>query len=162
MNELNRPRDGRIFLKVKLKSLAAEARIIRQAERRTTGAHLVGEMTNEGIRVKMERHKGWHEDPERFLQYRQLHRHRTVNVRVEARNTLAAYAFLRGRPVARVFPRPPKGGRKTGKVYAWPDAEKVAVMVRGYGLKPSGENAETFKAAKAAEQDRLKAWLEGK
>ena len=63
-------RDRRLFLKIKLKSLAAEARIIRREEHRVPPAQ-----------------RGLHS---------QLHAHRTGIVRSEARHTLLAYGFLRG------------------------------------------------------------------
>jgi hypothetical protein len=61
------------FLKVKIKSLAAEAKII-----------------------KLEEDRAW---AHTILQG-QLHSHRVVDVRREQRSTLLAYAFLRGRRYA--------------------------------------------------------------
>jgi hypothetical protein len=61
-------KDRREMLRVKLKSLAEEARIIRREERRTNG----------------------------FLR-EELHDHRVKNVRQAARNTHLAYGFIRGR-----------------------------------------------------------------
>jgi hypothetical protein len=60
-----------VFLKIKLKSLAAEARIIHAQERKTRGAY---NDTRES-----------------------LHRHRIDVVRRESRATHLAYGFLRGR-----------------------------------------------------------------
>lgn len=57
-------------MKIKIKSLAAEAAIIRSEERKHTGA-----------------------------QRASLHQHRTVDVRREARAALLAYAFLRNKPL---------------------------------------------------------------
>lgn len=66
------------MLKVKVKSLVAEARIIRLEERRAkAGSRLHGE----------------------------LRRHRTFDLRVEQRLSLLAYAFLRGRPRVACEPR---------------------------------------------------------
>ena len=62
-----------VFLKVKVKSLAAEARIIRHEERKTRGQ----------IRCS-------------------LHEHRVGTVRREARNTLLAYGYLRARSYAQM------------------------------------------------------------
>jgi len=61
------------FLRVKLKHLAAEARIIRVEERRAN------------------HHKNYQ------LQ-NQLHQHRVTVVRSAARSTLLAYQYLRGKP----------------------------------------------------------------
>lgn len=61
-------RDHRLFLKVKIKSLAEEARIIRKEEKRCNS----------------------------FLKH-ELRVHRTSVVRLEARATLLAYGYIRGR-----------------------------------------------------------------
>jgi hypothetical protein len=77
-----RPKDGRLFLKIKIKNLADEARLIR---RETAKAR----------------------DPQTK---NQLWLHRTTVVRQAARNTQIAYAFIRGRPYRSVEPkatRPP-------------------------------------------------------
>lgn len=67
--------DRREMLRVKLKSLAAEARIIRHEERRTRGA-LRDELAD----------------------------HRRKVVRQAARNTHVAYALIRGRAIERIEP----------------------------------------------------------
>jgi hypothetical protein len=77
-------------LKVKIKSLAAEAVIIRQEERKNSGAT-------------------------RFT----LHQHRVFDVRKEARCSLIAYGYLRGRPLAS-FEK--SGSRKPD----WGNAERIA------------------------------------
>lgn len=66
------------MLKVKIKSLAAEARIIRLEERRAGRDNALREA---------------------------LHRHRIDVVRAEQRLSLLAYAFLRGRRLAAVEPK---------------------------------------------------------
>ncbi len=66
-----------IFLKIKLKSLAAEARIIHEQERKTKGA------AYNGVRES-------------------LHLHRVMDVRRETRATHLAYGFLRGRTWAQI------------------------------------------------------------
>ena len=76
-------RDRRLFLKIKLKSLAAEARIIRREESR--------------VPPRQRGPRGLHS---------QLHLHRTGNVRSEARHTLLAYGFLRGVPRHRIEAAP--------------------------------------------------------
>lgn len=72
--------DRRIFLKIKLKSLAAEGREIRTAESKL------------GIRA-------------RAALRSELHEHRVNVVRRAARNTLLAYGFLRGRAREQIEPR---------------------------------------------------------
>jgi len=68
-------REMKIYLKMKIMSLAAEARIIRTEEKKWPGEHLA-------------RHG--------------LHHHRIHEVRPEARHALLAYGFLRGRDYRRL------------------------------------------------------------
>ena len=70
-------KDRRVCLKVKIKSLAAEAKIIRQEERKNKG----------------DRGAHWRE---------LLKRHRQGIVRNEQRHTLLAYGFIRGRAVEQI------------------------------------------------------------
>lgn len=73
----------KVFLKVKIMSLAAEARLIRAEERNWPGEH--------------DARKG-------------LRKHRIRDVRREARHALIAYGFLRGRSyrqIERVAAQPP-------------------------------------------------------
>jgi len=72
-----------LFLKVKIKSLAAEAQIIRKEEVKRKGRK-----TNEPL--------AWNDI------YCDLHKHRVLNVRQEARATLLAYAYLRQRTYKQV------------------------------------------------------------
>lgn len=82
-----------VFLKIKLKSLAYEARTIRREERKMlkqcrwarTAEQIA---TRHMVVVDLDREK--------------MHNHRTAIVRVEARATHIAYAFLRGRTFAQV------------------------------------------------------------
>lgn len=67
--------DRRELLRVKLKSLAVEARIIRREEQRTFGA----------LREE-------------------LHRHRVLDVRKAARDTHVAYALIRGKTIDDIEP----------------------------------------------------------
>lgn len=66
------------MLKVKIKSLAEEARIIRLEERRSAPGG---------------------------PQQRELHEHRVRDVRSEQRHSLLAYAFIRRVPLAKVEPK---------------------------------------------------------
>lgn len=75
------------FLKVKIKSLAAEAAIIRREERQALKAGRWGVA-----------HQKTEESEALFGEYNQLHNHRTHAVRDAARVALLAYGFLRGRP----------------------------------------------------------------
>jgi hypothetical protein len=70
------------YLKIKIVSLAAEARLIRREERRYRGPK-------------------WGPSPVRLG----LHRHRIHEVRPEARHALLAYGFLRGRSYRQIESR---------------------------------------------------------
>ncbi len=89
--------DRREMLRVKIKSLAAEARIIRKEERRAGGGYIQQEL--------------W--------------LHRTRDVRGEARATLLAYGFIRGRTLQQME-------RNTSELYPH-TKERVRVMLRKYG-----------------------------
>jgi hypothetical protein len=71
-------RDMKVYLKIKIRSLAAEARIIRAEE------------------------KKWPGDSTPRLG---LYRHRIREVRTESRTALVAYGFLRGRPYRQLEPK---------------------------------------------------------
>ncbi len=85
--------EAKAKLKIKLKSLADESRIIKREERKalTHGrwgrSHEEPNIMNEGYRT-----------------YQSLYRHRKDGVGSESRATLIAYAFIRNRP----FPEPTK------------------------------------------------------
>lgn len=98
------------MLKVKIKSLADEARVIRLEEKRAM---------RRGRDAKLSRFA----DPE--LQ-RHLWQHRTVDLRGEQRSALLAYAFLRGRPYAAAEP----------KAATPPDWERVRRIAEKFGGRP--------------------------
>lgn len=101
--------DRREMLKIKLKSLAAEARIIRQQER----AALRNEnwMRKEG-------------DPAQYpILSEELHAHRTKVVRKVARDTHIAYGLIRGKAWEQMEPNSK----------SQPDWDAVEKMVKKYG-----------------------------
>jgi hypothetical protein len=100
------PKDERFALKIKIKSLAEEARIIRAAEDKLKG-HGVDNFAYPA--------EGW-----------KLYAHRIAVVRPEARATQLAYAYLRGRTYRQVEPI-----RQTD-----PNWHRVQKMVETYGPKP--------------------------
>lgn len=100
-----------VYLKVKIKSLAAEAAIIRKEERRHRGDTRTG-----------------------------LYLHRVNDVRYEARAALLAYAFLRGRPLARVE-------AKSHRKAPWPRVEQ---LVKKYGTDDMRERMQRFSEWKDA------------
>lgn len=91
--------DYRVYLKVKLKSLAEEARIIRREEQKG-GDHREG-----------------------------LYRHRVDDVRSEARHTVLAYNFIRGRSYKQTEPH----------TITPIDINRVLKMVKKYG-EPGDED----------------------
>ena len=93
-------KDQRLYLKVKIKSLADEAKIIRTEEKKT-------------------------DDPEKYWG---LILHRTGTVRREARHTLLAYGFLRGKKYHQI----------ENKCDYPPSWEKVEKMVQKYGMPQIG------------------------
>jgi hypothetical protein len=111
-------------LRVKLKSLAAEARIIRFEERRT----------KDQWRWLAKHQVNPQAAPSLHDEFDALHRHRTYDVRTEMRATLLAYAMLRQRPYAKIEP---PGARKA-------PVAKVADLVQrfGAGLGPNQAMAE--------------------
>jgi hypothetical protein len=87
-------------LKIKIKSLAQEARIIRREERRALRT---------GRWAKA--HEELDDQKSHYALYESLHGHRTMDLRGEARASLIAYAFMRGKPLIDTWdktrPRPP-------------------------------------------------------
>jgi hypothetical protein len=76
-------------LRVKIKSLAAEAVIIRREERKSLG-------NARWLKNSQQDASGF------YSQYDRLHSHRVYDVRDEARGAQLAYAYLRGVPKAKV------------------------------------------------------------
>lgn len=105
-----RPRARLEELRIKIKSLAAEARIIRAREKKLTG-----------------------------LDREKLHNHRVCEVRHEARNSLLAYAFIRGRSYA----------SQERSARTVPSPEYVSGLVERFGGDRSDHT------------DRVKLWLCG-
>lgn len=104
------------MLKVKIKSLAEEAQIIRLEEKRALAR------TPDGKPSK------W-TDPDLYCSLRE---HRVKDVRKEQRHSLLAYAFLRGVPYVKVEP---KVGRKDQpKWVSDPDWKRVGQLVDKFGL----------------------------
>lgn len=93
------------YLKVKIKSLAEEARIIRREEWQIKS------------RPVGYRESGW------LAKLNGLHHHRTQVVRREARATQLAYGFLRGRRYSQI----------EAAASTEPSWDRVAAMVRKYG-----------------------------
>lgn len=100
-------------LRVKIKSLAEEARIIRLEERRAKGRRV-----SPGVFLGRDDKLWW-----------SLNAHRTWDVRNEARSSILAYAFIRGRSYA-ACERPAKDNP--------PDLKRVLHLVEKYGAPVGG------------------------
>lgn len=116
------------MLKVKIKSLAYEAQVIRLEEHRAKGRRVgPGEFKGRDDRLRL-----------------QLREHRIKDVRGEQRHSLLAYAFLRGRSYLSC-----EGG-KPRQWWQEPDWTRVATLVRVFGpVNPSATKEETVAALKA-------------
>lgn len=110
-----------VYLKVKIKSLAEEARIIRKEEnkakyQRRYLARKQGSEEEYSIANRLFWELRWHrEDP----------------VGTESRAALLAYGFLRGRTYRQIEALPQKP--KLGKVYYPPNWKRVVDLVHKYG-----------------------------
>ena len=125
---------SRIYLKIKLKSLAAEARIIRHEEtkwklrsrpyrraRDAAYAAYLASTANQMPELPEEAQKLSRHD----TIFWKLREHRTFEVRSEARNTVIAYGYLRGLPYAAI----------EQKSETSPDWNRIAKMIEKYGTK---------------------------
>lgn len=113
--------DHRIYLKVKVKSLAAEAKLIR-AEEHKNPRHREG-----------------------------LSRHRRSVVRGEARHTLLAYGFLRGKTYQQMEQR------VRDDVY--PDFQRVWRMVEKYGVQwDLSDDYREYKERREEQEKRFWEW----
>ena len=109
------------FLKIKLKSLAEEQRMIRREEQKCLSYARHGKKLDAQLRCKNE--------------YEQMHYHRTVDVRGEIRLSHLAYAYLREQTYEQVE----HNGQR------WFDYKRVASMVKKYGgAKYCNVDAETI------------------
>jgi hypothetical protein len=139
-----------IELKVKIKSLAAEARIIKQEEQKAL----------RHVRALREYYSQRNTPlvadsviPKARDQYVSLHNHRVVQVRAEARHSGLAYGFLRGTPYRRI----------EAKCHVPPNWVKVQSMIARFagwqplinrtGVPDRGSN-------EPAVCNELKAWFE--
>lgn len=130
------------MLKVKIKSLAAETRMIRLEERKAKGKRMAKSKWKAGEeRVR---------DPKYLVirfrddaKYKSLRDHRLEVVSVEARLSLLAYGYLRGVPYAAMEKRPKdKYGHacRSGKAWVEPDWKKVLSMVVRFGSLPGAKD----------------------
>lgn len=94
------------MLRVKIKSLADEARVIRREELKALRRNKPGRAYNPsgspGGAKKPRRKASPHQDQDLF---KALNAHRRVDLRLEQRAALLAYAYLRGVPYCQVEPR---------------------------------------------------------
>lgn len=127
-----------VYLKVKIKSLAEEARIIKHEENKrkvprvrspqyvsppSAPEHRLPEVRNENkARSTKRRNQPWYQMSVEELHG--LHLHRIHHVRTECRLTHIAYGYLRGRDFKQV---------DSGRDLTQSDWDKITSMVRKYG-----------------------------
>lgn len=81
------------YLKVKIKSLTAEARIVRHEERKILGSARWYRRRD----FETQANTPSAEQESCYIDYQGLHCHRTENIRRETRSALLAYSYLHGR-----------------------------------------------------------------
>lgn len=118
-------------LKIKIKSLAAEAQIIRHAERKLSKrrAKLVAK---QGLEARVQAIDEEHSS---------LYLHRINDVRTEQRSAQIAYSYLRGRHGYRAV--------EAGEPKSTPDLRRIVELVAKYG----GHDKKLM-------EEPVKAWLE--
>ncbi|WP_027685072.1 hypothetical protein [Rhizobium leguminosarum] len=144
----------KVYLKVKIKSLAAEAQMIRKEERKCN----IGCRARVKIRRRL-RKSNELTTAERTRMERQLSKpsetamqafwglrlHRTYDVREEARAAHVAYGFLRGRTYAQV----------EGAALSSPKWDRVEALVKKYGDGDLADRLKKFSEWKdASEPDK--------
>lgn len=132
------------YLKIKICSLAAEAKIIKREERRwfkhiSSKAISDPNKMGEPIRIK---HFYKKDHPLRMA----LRAHRIDDVRTECRSAHIAYGYLRGRCYKQI----------ENKCYVAPNWERIAELIRKYG----GSQYVNVEARKKLAED-LKLWSMG-
>lgn len=136
--------DRRVMLKIKLKSLAEESRIIRKEEnkRKVNYFHLKMVRNGESIEGAMERvcaNRKKYATEFSLQTVQALHLHRINDVRNESRLTLIAYALVRERKVADTLQR-----------LSQDDWKRITGMVKKYGNERSTRGAEALQSQSAA------------
>lgn len=115
---------SKTFLKIKIMSLAAEARIIRAEERKWPRERDIP--------------KDQREEPLQQARWRtreQLAAHRKFDVRTEARSALLAYGFLRGRAYRQI----------EQSCYEDPNSNRITELVCKFGGRSPKDKAEIFR-----------------
>lgn len=148
------------YLKVKIKSLAEEATIIRHEERRVKRS--ISWLSDEENIQKLSEQENWPSDAKSNVQpaidsYRKeyfgLHNHRTYEVRNESRASQLAYAFIQGYPYNRV--EDPTKTRKAVPTF------RVAELALKYGKVNLPAETPWNKRREAAEKI-INTWVRGK
>jgi len=116
-----------IHLKIKIKSLAAEARIIRHEEHKalTNGRKCAREATQLNHDGKDATAFGSYRD-EHYSAWRSLRHHRADHLRGISRSNHIAYSFLRGRSYAEVENRCASDNK--------PDWAAIEKVIKGFGI----------------------------
>lgn len=127
------------MLKVKIKSLAEEARIIRHEERRALCRELPTEQRAKYRDLPL---------------FEELRMHRVNDVRREQRASLLAYAFLRGKPLAACEPN--TVARSTG--WQCIDWVRILQLVMKFGPAIPGETETALKERRTQTDTQLQEW----
>ena len=149
---------SQVYLKVKIKSLADEARIIRHEERKSlnSGRFCKGK---QGLQKESEKS---------YYLYRKLRDHRIGIVISEARASLIAYAFIRGKSFASLNEVKPDFKELTqihGYYHNYTLWSRVGRLICKYGeveFKNKDQKIIDNKAFTTINPEILKEWIEGK
>lgn len=128
------------YLKVKIKSLAAESVIIRNMERKFLGYAKKCILNNDG------KYSGTHMDT-----FSGLRTHRTYDVRNESRSAQLAYGYLRGHKYRDL--------ERTSKTE--PNIERVTSLIIKYGTPNMSRYSKDSPALKSRIED-IKIWFSAK
>ena len=158
-------------LKVKAKSLAKEARIIRKEERKMLHSHGKYHYANDCFNVNFVINED--EDDGHCVWHSELYLHRTVDVRKEARATHIARAFFKGKRYSdieskvhceftqkQVIDRAARIVQKYGSTELRTKIAKSFIPPKSPGLgAPMDERAKYQKKFEQAERDAYRRWL---
>lgn len=117
------------YLKIKIKSLAAEAKIIKQEERKWKEVPFY----NENVKSTHPLYFG-------------LHQHRIEVVRKECRSAIIAYGYLRGRAYKQI----------ENKSHILPDYERIVTIIRHFSYNSFPDLHVPAKKQEAIE--KIKTW----
>lgn len=138
------------MLRVKIKSLAEEARVIRREELRALRRNKTGPAYtpsgSPGGPKKPKRKASPQRDPDLF---HSLRAHRRVDLRPEQRAALLAYAYLRGVPYCQAEPKTVWWGLEAHRLRKRELCKRVAALAAKFGGLPKSPAPVTAEAVTA-------------